>query len=126
MAPEAWEIPSFSQQAILYGALYIIAIGTGGIKPCVSAFGADQFDDADPQDRKEKESFWNSFYLVINIGSLFAVTVVVYVQESVGWGVGFAIPAVAMLMAIIMFVSGSSLYSHVPPTERCVAGSTWG
>ncbi len=80
--------------------------------------GADQFDDADPQDRREKESFWNSFYLVINLGSLFAVTVVVYVQEAVGWGVGFAIPAAAMLMAIVMFVSGTSLYSHVPPTER--------
>lgn len=46
----------------------MIALGTGGIKPNVSAFGADQFDEKDPQDKKEKESFFNWFYLAINIG----------------------------------------------------------
>lgn len=46
----------------------MIALGTGGIKPNVSAFGADQFDEKDPQDKREKESFFNWFYLAINIG----------------------------------------------------------
>jgi dipeptide/tripeptide permease len=56
------------QQAALFGALGVIALGTGGIKPNVSAFGADQFDEKDPQDKREKESFFNWFYLAINIG----------------------------------------------------------
>jgi dipeptide/tripeptide permease len=47
-----------------------------------SAFGADQFNEADPQDRKEKESFFNYFYLAINIGSLVASTVVVWIQDQ--------------------------------------------
>ena len=64
----------------------------GGIKPNVSSFGADQFNDADPQDRREKESFFNYFYLAINVGSLIAVTVIVYIQDSVSWTLGFAIP----------------------------------
>ena len=42
----------------------------GGIKPCVSTFGADQFDEDDPRDRKDKSSFFNWFYWSINIGAL--------------------------------------------------------
>jgi len=71
-----------------------------------------------PQDRKEKKSFFNWFYFAINFGSLLAVTVVVYIQDSISWAIGFAIPAVAMLLAILTFVGGSSKYRHVEPTER--------
>ncbi|KAL6746565.1 POT family-domain-containing protein, partial [Haematococcus lacustris] len=68
------------QYGVLLGALAIISLGTGGIKPNVSAFGADQFNEADPQDRKEKERFFNWFYLAINVGSLIACTLIVYIQ----------------------------------------------
>lgn len=50
---------SHEQNGVLYASLYIVALGTGGIKPNVSAFGADQFDEGDPQDRREKTSFFN-------------------------------------------------------------------
>ena len=46
------------QNLILYGSLYIVALGTGGIKPNVSAFGADQFDESDPQVRGSFLPFW--------------------------------------------------------------------
>ncbi|KAK9918815.1 hypothetical protein WJX75_007179 [Coccomyxa subellipsoidea] len=105
------------QSAMLFGSLYIVALGTGGIKPNVSAFGADQFDESDPQDRLEKKSFFNWFYFAINWGSCLAVTVIVYIQDSVSWAIGFAIPAVAMALAVITFLAGSSLYTHVEPTE---------
>ena len=72
------------------------------------------------QDRKEKDSFFNWFYFAINLGSFLAVTTLVYVQESVSWTIGFAIPAVAMLLAVVTFVAGSSKYVHVEPTERYV------
>ena len=55
--PDAYPTPL--QNGVLFSSLYIIALGTGGIKPNVSAFGADQFDEADPQDRREKNSFFN-------------------------------------------------------------------
>ena len=58
------------------------------------------------------------FYFFVNIGSLLAVTVIVWVQENISWAVGFAIPAAAMAMAIATFVAGSPLYTHVAPTER--------
>ena len=76
-----------------------------------------------PQDRLEKKSFFNWFYFAINWGSCLAVTVVVYVQDSISWAIGFAIPTVAMAIAIITFTAGSSLYTHVEPTERCFPSS---
>ena len=148
------EQASWFQSSLLYASLYVVALGTGGIKPNVSAFGADQFDESDPQvnagpieqalntsalvhlatfpansfrlggkcglqDVLEKKSFFNWFYFAINIGSLLAVTVVVYIQDSISWAIGFAIPAAAMLLAILTFIGGSSRYRHVEPTERC-------
>ncbi|KAL4423412.1 hypothetical protein ABPG77_009990 [Micractinium sp. CCAP 211/92] len=117
LTPSPDEYASPLQNAALYTSLYVIALGTGGIKPNVSAFGADQFDEADPKDRKEKTSFFNWFYFFVNIGSLLAVTVIVWVQENISWAVGFAIPAACMALAIITFVAGSPLYTHVAPTE---------
>ena len=74
---------------MLFAALYIIAVGTGGIKPNVSSFGADQFDETDAGQKRDKESFFNWFYLFINLGSLVASTAVVYVQQEVSWTIGF-------------------------------------
>jgi dipeptide/tripeptide permease len=61
---------TFGQFLFLYLSLYVIALGTGGIKPNVSAFGADQFDPRDPVEKADKESFFNWFYLSVNLGSL--------------------------------------------------------
>ena len=108
----------------LFAGLYVVAVGTGGIKPCVSTFGADQFDMSIPQHRKDKESFFNLFYLFINIGSLASSTILVWIQEGPGpyaWTWGFAIPAVAMVAAIAFFVGGRSRYKHVPTAESPLA-----
>ncbi|XP_076887270.1 protein NRT1/ PTR FAMILY 8.1-like isoform X2 [Bidens hawaiensis] len=102
--------PTSTQTTLTFVALYLIALGTGGIKPCVSSFGADQFDETDVRERKKKSSFFNWFYLSINIGALFAASVLVWVQMNVGWGWGFGVPAVAMGAAVVFFFSGSSLY----------------
>ncbi|GFY93198.1 peptide transporter 1 [Actinidia rufa] len=107
--------PNALQTAICFIALYLIAIGTGGIKPCVSSFGADQFDETDETERKKKSSFFNWFYLSINIGALIASSVLVWIQMNVGWGWGFGIPAVAMAFAVVFFFSGSRLYRLQKP-----------
>ena len=75
--------PTNFQFLLLYGALYTVAVGTGGIKPNVSSFGADQFDDTIRLERKQKQSFFNWFYFSINVGSLIACTVIVSIQARV-------------------------------------------
>ncbi|KAK6231269.1 hypothetical protein SCA6_001342 [Theobroma cacao] len=102
--------PTASQSAVFFVALYMIALGTGGIKPCVSSFGADQFDETDDIERKKKSSFFNWFYFSINIGALVASSVLVWIQMNVGWGWGFGIPAAAMAIAVVFFFSGSRMY----------------
>lgn len=80
LSPHDGAAPTVGQLALLYSALYVVALGTGGIKPNVSAFGADQFDDKSREERREKQSFFNWFYFSINVGSLIACTVIVWIQ----------------------------------------------
>ncbi|KAF0905063.1 hypothetical protein E2562_000870 [Oryza meyeriana var. granulata] len=107
--------PTEAQTGVVFLALYLIALGTGGIKPCVSSFGADQFDENDDGEKRSKSSFFNWFYFSINIGALVASSVLVYVQTHVGWGWGFGIPAVVMAVAVVSFFVGTPLYRHQRP-----------
>ncbi|KAL6967638.1 hypothetical protein U1Q18_033447 [Sarracenia purpurea var. burkii] len=104
-----------TQSTICFLALYLIALGTGGIKPCVSSYGADQFDDDDEAEKKHKSSFFNWFYFSINVGALIASSVLVWIQDNVGWGWGFGIPAVAMAIAVVSFFSGTRRYRNQKP-----------
>ncbi|CAN0842831.1 Protein NRT1/ PTR FAMILY 8.3 [Linum grandiflorum] len=103
------------QYGVFFFGLYLIAFGTGGIKPCVSSFGADQFDDTDPRERVNKGSFFNWFYFSINIGALISSSLIVYIQDNVGWAVGFGVPALFMGIAIASFFSGTPLYRLQKP-----------
>lgn len=104
-----------AQYAVFFFGLYLIALGTGGIKPCVSSFGADQFDDTDPRERTKKGSFFNWFYFSINLGALISSSLIVWIQENAGWGIGFGIPAVFMGLAIVSFFLGTPLYRFQKP-----------
>lgn len=104
-----------AQYAVFFCGLYLIALGTGGIKPCVSSFGADQFDDTDSNERVKKGSFFNWFYFSINIGALISSSLIVWIQDNAGWGLGFGIPALFMGFAIASFFSGTSLYRFQRP-----------
>ncbi|CAM0911119.1 unnamed protein product [Alopecurus aequalis] len=95
---------------VVYLGLYLAALGSGGIKPCAPAFGADQFDIADPMELAKKGSFFNWYYFLINLGSLLSSTVLVWLQQNVGWGVSFAIPTVLMVLGLAVFFGGSRVY----------------
>ena len=96
-----------AQNAVFFIGLYLIALGTGGIKPCVSSFGADQFDDTDSKERVKKGSFFNWFYFSINIGALISSSLLVWIQDNAGRGLGFGIPALFMAIAIASFFFGT-------------------
>ncbi|KAI5062321.1 hypothetical protein GOP47_0022860 [Adiantum capillus-veneris] len=106
---------SKGQVAFFFMSLYLISVGTGGIKPCLEAFGADQFDDEDMTERKQKSSFFNWWYFALCIGGLLAVTVLVWLDDNVSWALGFGIPTIVMMIACIVFYVGTRHYRHKLP-----------
>ncbi|XVF43041.1 hypothetical protein PTKIN_Ptkin02bG0008900 [Pterospermum kingtungense] len=103
------------QLAILYGSLLLGALGSGGIRPCVVAFGADQFDETDPKQTTKTWKYFNWYFFVMGVSMLVAVTVLVYIQDNVGWGLGLGIPSIAMFLSIIAFIVGYPLYRQMDP-----------
>ncbi|KAJ6326932.1 hypothetical protein OIU78_013924 [Salix suchowensis] len=104
-------IPATGKQlTVLYVALYLTALGTGGLKSSVSGFGSDQFDDTDPEERKQMLNFFNWFFFLISLGALCAVTVLVYIQDSLGREWGYGICACAIVLGLVVFLSGTRRY----------------
>ena len=93
-------------------ALVTIAFGTGGIKANVSPFGADQVKQDGP---RAIQTFFNWFYFFINIGSLVAFTVIVWVQQVYSLFYGYIITAVSILFTVIIFTSARNKYLNKPP-----------
>ncbi|XP_042501042.1 protein NRT1/ PTR FAMILY 6.2 [Macadamia integrifolia] len=100
------------QMGILYLALYMIAVGTGGLKSSVSGFGTDQFDEKDERERTHMAYFFNRFFFFISTGTLMAVTVLVYIQDHVGRSVAYGICSISMISAILIFLSGTKRYRY--------------
>ncbi|KAM3212666.1 hypothetical protein ACQJBY_065613 [Aegilops geniculata] len=114
LLPRSSDESSGVHPAAVYLGLYLVALGTGGIKPCAAALGADQFDGADPKEREAKGSFFNWYYFSVNIGSLLAATLLVWVQDNIGWTVGFGIPTALIGFGLAVFVAGGRIYRYKP------------
>ncbi|KAF7137556.1 hypothetical protein RHSIM_Rhsim07G0067100 [Rhododendron simsii] len=102
-------------QAVFFIALYILSVGEGGHKPCVQTFAADQFDENLPQEKAAKSSFFNWWYLGIVLGATTAILVVIYVQDYIGWGIGYGMPAAVVAVALVIFLLGSRTYRQEAP-----------
>ncbi|KAK5847213.1 hypothetical protein PVK06_003517 [Gossypium arboreum] len=98
------------QLSVLYLALYLTALGTGGLKSSVSGFGSDQFDDTDPEERSQMSNFFNWFFFFISLGSLCSVTILVYIQDNLGRDWGYCIIACAIVIGLVVFLSGTKRY----------------
>ncbi|PIA42478.1 hypothetical protein AQUCO_02000136v1 [Aquilegia coerulea] len=100
------------QMGILYLSLYLIAVGTGGLKSSVSGFGTDQFDVKDEKEKTQMTYFFNRFMVCISGGALFAVTVLVYIQDEVGRSWGYGICSGVTFLAVFVFLSGTKKYRY--------------
>ncbi|KAH8295973.1 hypothetical protein KR018_012557, partial [Drosophila ironensis] len=107
--------------------LLLIAVGTGGIKPCVSAFGGDQFSL--PEQSLQLAKFFSLFYFAINAGSMISTTVTPILRADVHcfgdsdcFSLAFGVPAILMIISVVIFVFGKKLYTREPPAGNMIFG----
>lgn len=100
---------------IFFVALYLVALGSGCVKPNMVAHGADQFNQNNPKQSKLLSTYFNAAYFAFSMGELIALTVLVWVQTHSGMDVGFGVSAAAMAMGLICLVSGTLYYRNKPP-----------
>ncbi|MED6167924.1 hypothetical protein PIB30_007239 [Stylosanthes scabra] len=99
-----------SQVILFFISLYLVAIGQGGHKPCVQAFGADQFDEQHPKELKDRSSFFNWWYFTMCAGIMGTMLILNYIQDNLSWVIGFGIPCVLMIIGLLVFFLGTWTY----------------
>lgn len=104
------EAPTTGQVAFLYAGLFLIALGTSGVKAALPALGADQFDANDPKESTKLSSFFNWFLFSLTIGAIFGVTFVVWISTNNGWDWAFGVCTVSVIVAVIFLCMGKSVY----------------
>ena len=100
---------------VLYISLLLSSLGSGGIRPCVVTFAADQFDMTKSSVAARSWNLFNWYYFSMGMAKLTALTFVVYIQDNVGWGWGLGVPTTAMALSIIAFLVGSPLHNNIKP-----------
>lgn len=101
---------------IFFAALYLVAVGSGCLKPNIIAHGADQFfRRGGGGGGGELSTYFNAAYFSFCVGELVALTVLVWVQTRSGMDVGFGVSAAAMAVGLVCLVAGVGFYRNKPP-----------
>ncbi|XP_026424841.1 protein NRT1/ PTR FAMILY 5.8-like [Papaver somniferum] len=136
-AHEGASSSSGSSTYLLFLSLLLLALGQGGYNPCLQAFGADQLhlttddnnqdqlpsstnitDDGDENDEIDsndlkRSKFFRWYYFSVCSGTLLGVTLLSYLQEILGWGIGYAVPTIVMAISVAPFFCGTRLYTVI-------------
>ncbi|CAH2052328.1 unnamed protein product [Thlaspi arvense] len=101
------------QSTLLFTGLYAVATGVGGVKASLPAHGGDQFDS-----RKQRviSGFFNWYFFSICLGGLLAVTIMVWIEEKIGWSSSFDITTAVLASAFVIFAVGFPIYRFKRPT----------
>lgn len=97
---------------IFFVALYLVALGSGCVKPNMISHGADQFPN---KQSKQLSSYFNAAYFAFSVGELVALTLLVWIQTHSGMDVGFGVSAAVMTMGLISLTCGAIFYRNKHP-----------
>ncbi|XP_014502523.1 protein NRT1/ PTR FAMILY 1.2 [Vigna radiata var. radiata] len=105
-----------AQLAVLFLSLGLISIGAGCVRPCSIAFGADQLKIKEgSNDERVLDTYFNWYYTSIGLSTIIALSLIVYIQENLGWKIGFGLPALLMFISAVSFILGSPFYAKAKP-----------
>ncbi|KAL5729151.1 hypothetical protein ACHQM5_002140 [Ranunculus cassubicifolius] len=112
-----------AQLTLLFASFVLMSVGSGGIRPCSMAFGADQLNnESNPNNKRVMQSFFNWYYASISVSIMIAITVIVYIQDRYGWKIGFGVPVSIMFVSTVFFVLATSLYVKAKPNKSMLSG----
>lgn len=116
------ELLHLPSEVMTFLGLFMIAVGSGGIKTCVSSFGADQFKL--PEQELALQKYFSVFYVFTNIGSILSLTITPILKENIKcfgrlhcFPAGFGLSALLMIISVVVFVAGKPLYRDRPPSK---------
>lgn len=87
---------------VFFGALALIAVGVGFLKPNISTIVGQLYPDGDPR----RDAGFTIFYMGINLGSFSAILLCGWLGETFGWGYGFGAAGIGMLLGLVTFLKG--------------------
>ncbi|XP_015573060.1 protein NRT1/ PTR FAMILY 1.2 isoform X2 [Ricinus communis] len=120
---DSCQSPTTLQLLLLYSSFGLLSIGAGGIRSSSLAFGADQLGMGQSLKRAGiLERFISWYYVLVSVSAVVAMTCIVYIQDAMGWKVGFGVPVVLMAIAVLSFFSASSFYVKSKPTASSFTG----
>uniref|UniRef100_A0A8C2V1K7 Solute carrier family 15 member 3 n=1 Tax=Chinchilla lanigera TaxID=34839 RepID=A0A8C2V1K7_CHILA len=98
--------------APLYGALLLTALAASSARVNLAAFGADQVRDLG---RDATRRFFNWFYWSVNVGAVFALLVVAFVQQNIDFLLGYSLPLGCVSLAFFIFLFATPAFISKPP-----------
>ncbi|KAL6131313.1 hypothetical protein ACLB2K_069689 [Fragaria x ananassa] len=104
------QAPSKFQYSVLYAVLSLASLGLGGTRFTIATMGADQFNDPNDQG-----IFFSWYFLALYVANIFSFTAIIYIQDNVGWGLGFGICCIANGVGLVVFLLGKRFYKKVKP-----------
>ncbi|PHT99463.1 hypothetical protein BC332_31658 [Capsicum chinense] len=112
-----------SQFAVILFSFGLMSIGAGFVRPCSIALGADQLENKEnPDNERLMDTYFNWFYASVGISIFLGVTVIVYIQDNLGWQIGLGVPALLMVLSVSVLLIGSPLYIKAKPEGSMFTG----
>lgn len=98
------------QLAVLYTAVSLLAIGTGGTRFNLATMGADQFSSV-----RDQDTFFNWYFVFLCASAVVGDTAIVYIQDGLSWALGFGVCLAATAFSLVMLLIGARYYRMPVP-----------